>query len=489
MSTPSEKNPALVELSDYLARQMREPVSSEPEHPVETESDLPRSPYAPKSPHERAAARLRVLANNEGDPHSSPYAPKRARLSEAEPSFGPDGEPVASSREARYATATPLAHSEYVASVNAPSLSPDRASAGSSHLGETPPDKDGPANESRISARAHSDKHPADPGAISAFPPARAHNDEATKPAPSEIWRRIIADQELARIETSLRLLQHRQIAGLRLPRGPNLALSGHPALSAGDTMEGSDSKREKVIEWFARPRSLEPTVMPPPPLKPPRNLHVSLMLAVGCFAGAIAYYAFMPARSSQSALTTQIPTAATSSRARTPQPQGSSRPEIHSRAESYWAEGSLSGSSATQIELARIETSQPSAPSPAAVISERHSTAKAEPADAQDPSSRKNSAVRVMDADEIDLLLEQGERFIAAGDIVTARMIFERAAKAENATAAVALAAAYDPIVLAKLGVLGIDMDVEKARLWYQKAQSLGSAQAVEQLRALDER
>jgi TPR repeat protein len=31
--------------------------------------------------------------------------------------------------------------------------------------------------------------------------------------------------------------------------------------------------------------------------------------------------------------------------------------------------------------------------------------------------------------------------------------------------------------------------MDVEKARLWYQKAQSLGSAQAVEQLRALDER
>jgi len=182
MSTPSEKNPALVELSDYLARQMREPVSSEPEHPVETESDLPRSPYAPKSPHERAAARLRVLANNEGDPHSSPYAPKRARLSEAEPSFGPDGEPVASSREARYATATPLAHSEDVASVNAPSLSPDRASAGSSHLGETPPDKDGPANESRISARAHSDKHPADPGAISAFPPARAHNMKQPSP-------------------------------------------------------------------------------------------------------------------------------------------------------------------------------------------------------------------------------------------------------------------------------------------------------------------
>jgi len=97
-------------------------------------------------------------------------------------------------------------------------------------------------------------------GAISAFAPARAHNDEAAKPAPNEIWRRIMADQELARIEVSLRLLQHRQMAGARLPRGPNLALSG------------SDSKREKVIEWFERPPSLEPTVMPPPPLKPARN-------------------------------------------------------------------------------------------------------------------------------------------------------------------------------------------------------------------------
>jgi hypothetical protein len=107
MSTPSEKNSELVELSDYLARQMREPVSSEPEHPVEAESDLPRSPYAPKSARERAAARLRVLANNDGDPASSPYAPRRARWSEAEPSFGPDGEPVASAREPGYAAAPP----------------------------------------------------------------------------------------------------------------------------------------------------------------------------------------------------------------------------------------------------------------------------------------------------------------------------------------------------------------------------------------------
>jgi hypothetical protein len=152
MSTPSEKNSELVELSDYLTRQMRDPVSSE--NPVEAESGLPRSPYAPKSAHERAAARLRVLANNDGDPASSPYAPKRARLSEAEPSFGPDGEPVASAPEPRHAAATPVrvAHSESVASVNAPCLSPESVSPESPQVGGTPPDKDGPANQSRIGA-------------------------------------------------------------------------------------------------------------------------------------------------------------------------------------------------------------------------------------------------------------------------------------------------------------------------------------------------
>jgi TPR repeat protein len=90
---------------------------------------------------------------------------------------------------------------------------------------------------------------------------------------------------------------------------------------------------------------------------------------------------------------------------------------------------------------------------------------------------------------EEIRLLVQQGERFARDGDIVTARMLFERAAKAGDSAAALALAATYDPIVLTKSGVLGIDTDVAKARTWYQKAQSLGSAQALERLNALASR
>jgi len=380
MSTPSEKNPELVELSDYLTRQEREQVSAATEHPVESESDLPRSPYAPKPAAERAAARLRVLANN--------------------------------------------------------------------------------------------------------------RNDEPPKPAPTEIRRRLMADQELARIEATLRLVQRRQSPGMRLPHGPNLPLPGLSGIGAA--AGASDSNDARVLEWLARPRSLEPTLMPPPPLKPARNhRHVSLIIAIACLAGSAAYYAFMPARSLQSAANTEIETITSvtpSYRARTSYSPGSSALEAFSQPEPEWQEPTSRGSG-TQIELARIDTSEPSTPSPAEMISARHSLAKAQPADEEAAAPRPTRAVPALEPEAIDLLIAQGERFIADGDIATARLIFERAAKAENATAALALAAAYDPIVLSKLGVLGVDTDLEKARLWYQKAQSLGSAEALNRLRALAER
>jgi TPR repeat protein len=49
-----------------------------------------------------------------------------------------------------------------------------------------------------------------------------------------------------------------------------------------------------------------------------------------------------------------------------------------------------------------------------------------------------------------------------------------------------VALGGTYDPIVLAKLGVVGLGADVERARTWYQNAESLGSAEATRRLAIL---
>jgi TPR repeat protein len=96
---------------------------------------------------------------------------------------------------------------------------------------------------------------------------------------------------------------------------------------------------------------------------------------------------------------------------------------------------------------------------------------------------------VRAIDPDEIKLLMKQGEQFAEVGDLVTARLLFQRAAEAGDATAATALGATYDPILLTKLGAVGISADVEKARFWYEKAASLGSSDARRRLDLLANR
>jgi len=94
-------------------------------------------------------------------------------------------------------------------------------------------------------------------------------------------------------------------------------------------------------------------------------------------------------------------------------------------------------------------------------------------------PSSKTS---RVLDPEEIKLLMKQGEQLIAAGEL-------RRAADAGDANAAMALGATYDPNVLARLGVVGVSAEVEKARSWYQKAETLGSPDARRRLDLLANR
>jgi hypothetical protein len=95
----------------------------------------------------------------------------------------------------------------------------------------------------------------------------------------------------------------------------------------------------------------------------------------------------------------------------------------------------------------------------------------------------------RSLDSGEVDVLVKQGQQFVAAGDFVTARLVFQRAAEAGNAAAALALGASYDPVVLSRLGVRGVDADVGKARAWYQKAKEYGAPDADRRLSTLANR
>ena len=142
-----------------------------------------------------------------------------------------------------------------------------------------------------------------------------------------------------------------------------------------------------------------------------------------------------------------------------------------------------------SQPETAPNDLRPPAAEPRTAKSSAGEAVAMLQPGTPSAQAQFSSPAVRALDAEQIKLLMKQGEQFIAVGDVVTARTAFQRAAEAGDAKAAVALGATYDPTVLAKLGVVGISADVAKARSWYQKAEKLGSPEAKRRLEALADR
>jgi hypothetical protein len=95
----------------------------------------------------------------------------------------------------------------------------------------------------------------------------------------------------------------------------------------------------------------------------------------------------------------------------------------------------------------------------------------------------------RILSPDELDRLLNRGEAFLAQGDVAAARLVLERAAEARNARAALTLGSTYDPNVLRRMGVVGVQPDPEQARSWYERAADFGSGEANQRLTALAQR
>jgi TPR repeat protein len=85
---------------------------------------------------------------------------------------------------------------------------------------------------------------------------------------------------------------------------------------------------------------------------------------------------------------------------------------------------------------------------------------------------------------EQIALWVKRGEDFTAAGDFASARLVFQRAAEAGDAKAALMLAETYDPNILPA----GVAPDTAMARLWYEKAMDLGSPEAQRRLERLDQ-
>ena len=261
-----------------------------------------------------------------------------------------------------------------------------------------------------------------------------------------------MSDRDLELPEASLRRLQ-RQESATRPPRA-HLA----PAVHANNRRHSG----ERAGNGFQSPRSLVPERLPPPPEMSRRNILAPLGIVVASIlVPTIAYYF---------AVVGWVPPSepAPGPQTRSFDPTVIAPLSWSTGQQASWptmAQGNDKRSSEGQT-MAMVQPGEPGAQIP--------------------PASK---ATRMLDPEEIKLLMEQGQQFIAAGDVVTARNVFQRAAEAGDADAAVALGGTYDPIAFAKLGVAGLRADVEKARTWYQKAESLGSAEATRRLAILANR
>jgi hypothetical protein len=98
-------------------------------------------------------------------------------------------------------------------------------------------------------------------------------------------------------------------------------------------------------------------------------------------------------------------------------------------------------------------------------------------------PAAPTAPVVRKMDPDELAALLKRARGLVETGDIAAGRLLLERAADAQEASAALLLAQTYDPAVLGTQDLRSIVPDPAMARSWYQKAAQYGSQDAQQRL------
>jgi TPR repeat protein len=138
-------------------------------------------------------------------------------------------------------------------------------------------------------------------------------------------------------------------------------------------------------------------------------------------------------------------------------------------------------------VTLANVNASAPrlGTPSREDIVSAYH-TALQSQAPAARTGNKAAAPSKTLDAETLAALMTRAQSLLALGDIAAARMLLERAANAQDATAAFLLARTYDPAVLGVLNKRSITPDPVMARDWYRKAASLGLAEAQQRLTQL---
>jgi hypothetical protein len=346
------------------------------------------------------------------------------------------------------------------------------------------------------------------PDTFNSQPPPRAPEHLRSSEPPPPVENDV--EQHISQLTAS----SEREGTHRRLPRAVPL-----PPVTGLPPVEENAEKVPRAGETFINSLRVPPSFVaerprPPRPMQPHRNKIIAPLLVIAC-AGAVlvAYYFSVGSsilksesgRGQKASLGSRIvaspitvvasqqfrPNESHDSTAAAPpenaiSSQGAIIPPMKT---SHTVELSL-GTALSQSPASPSATSFPGATSSQGAASpEGETTAMLSPSPSGTRTPPASTAVRTLDPEDIKLLMKKGEQFIAAGDLATARLVFRRASEAGDATATLAMGATYDPIVLAKLGVLGMSADAGKARSWYEKAEELGSSEASRRLELLANR
>ena len=84
------------------------------------------------------------------------------------------------------------------------------------------------------------------------------------------------------------------------------------------------------------------------------------------------------------------------------------------------------------------------------------------------------------LNAAEVAGLVKRGDNFLAAGDITSARLFYERAIEAGDGLAAVRMGITFDPVFLEQVGIRPTVGNQREALAWYQFAHDLGQSARV---------
>ena len=76
---------------------------------------------------------------------------------------------------------------------------------------------------------------------------------------------------------------------------------------------------------------------------------------------------------------------------------------------------------------------------------------------------------------EDIELLMQRGDHFLATRDVVSARSFYERAAAAGSTDAAFAMARTFDAQFLTQIGATHVRPDAERAAAWDHAAGAVG--------------